>query len=246
MMRLAICDDSKLAVSQLQDFIYSYSQQKGNLLTIKTFCSSNELLSALKQGETFDFYFLDIIMPGISGMDLAQEIRTKDESSSIVFVTTSPEYALASYDVEAFSYLLKPINPLRLSIILDKLILNKKSKVADGILVKEKGTLRNIPYYSIKFVEVKKDKLFYHLNTGESIECYGTLKDIEKKLLAYPQFTKPHRSFLVNMNYIQKLDAKELQMTDCQSIVPISQGNLSNFKAEYTAFLRQSIKNKNQ
>lgn len=107
-MKIAICDDDLTELNRITAFLDEYSKTKRILLTCKTFCSSIELASTAMQ-ESYDLYLLDILMPALNGIELAREIRNFDRAADLIFLTSSPEYAVDSYTVKASDYLLKPV-----------------------------------------------------------------------------------------------------------------------------------------
>lgn len=107
-MKIAICDDDKTEQLQILELLEGYFKGRKNKPAIKTFSSSIELASIARY-EQFDLYLLDVIMPILNGIELAKEIRGFDKASDIIFLTSSPEFAVESYTVKASNYLVKPI-----------------------------------------------------------------------------------------------------------------------------------------
>ncbi len=105
MLKIGICDDLAAEREQLKTLLFAKFPQ----LTILEYASGETLLEGLAQGETIDLLFLDICMGGINGIETAAEIRKKYKKMPILFLTTSPEFAVASYRVQAQDYLLKPV-----------------------------------------------------------------------------------------------------------------------------------------
>ena len=147
---------------------------------------------------------LDVLMPGMTGMDAAREIRTFDAAAEIVFLTTSPGFAYESYGVRAIEYLLKPLNSKLLYPVLDRLH-RREQKPQDGLTVKSDGVLLRLPFAQLSYVEVNGKHLYFHLADGTVREVAGSLKDYEPLLLVRPEFMRIHRSYIVNMLQIDEL-----------------------------------------
>ena len=111
-MKIAICDDDRQELSHILSLLDSYQAQQHVTFTICPFHDSRKLADTLSETQ-YNLYLLDIIMPEITGMELAKEIRSFDKAADIIFLTTSPEYAVESYTVKATNYLMKPIVPDR-------------------------------------------------------------------------------------------------------------------------------------
>lgn len=108
MIRIAVCDDSPDFLQRAVDMVERWSQQCGIPTEIYPFDNGDALLS--KNAVThMDIIFLDIIMPLQNGIDTAKELRQNDNAAKIIFLTSSPEFALESYEVKAQGYLLKPV-----------------------------------------------------------------------------------------------------------------------------------------
>lgn len=114
-MKIAIVDDLELDAEQLSHLILSYMKEHRIPAAVPEIFSNGETFLASFTAGSFDIVFLDIYMDGLSGMETARKIRALDASCRIVFVTTSPDFAVDSYDVNAAFYLLKPVTMERVS-----------------------------------------------------------------------------------------------------------------------------------
>ena len=119
-MKIAICDDNRQELSHILSLLDNYQAKQNLAFTICPFHNSRDLADTLS-GTRYDLFLLDIIMPDITGMELARKIRSFDKSADIIFLTTSPEYAVESYTVKATNYLMKPIVPERFYETLDEI-----------------------------------------------------------------------------------------------------------------------------
>lgn len=218
-MKIAICDDNSLEIARISAFIDTYIRENAAPLTYKTFQSATELISNVST-VNYNILLLDILMPGINGMQAAQEIRSFDEGVKIVFLTSSPEYAVESYAVKAYDYILKPVSKHKLFSILDEVIAEEQ-KPLDGLTVKTQFGMARILFSNLAFIEVMNKKLYFNLVDGSVREVTSSLNKIEDKLLARPEFIKVHRSYIVNLWQVSELGSKKLVTHSIQS-VPIS------------------------
>ena len=124
-MYIAVCDDQTEELGSLTELIGAWETDRGTPVRVKSFRSAAELLDAARH-ERFTLYLLDIMMPGLNGMDAAREIRGFDKAADIIFLTSSPGFAYDSYSVQALEYLLKPIRTKTLYPILDRLELRER------------------------------------------------------------------------------------------------------------------------
>lgn len=198
------------------------------------FQSAAGLLDAARK-EPFTLYLLDVLMPGLDGMEAARELRGLDASSGIVFLTASPEFAYQSYSVRALDYLLKPVRGENLFPILDRLSLEER-RPQDGLTVKCGSTLVRVPFSQLAYVEVNRKRLYFNLAGGQVREASGTLNDYEPLLLARPEFMRVHRSYIVNMLQAEELSPNGIRTFSGQSL-PVSRLLYPQVRKDYLNLL---------
>lgn len=218
-MRIAICDDDSQELNRISSFIDTYRLERITPLTYNTFQSATELVSKVSGGN-YSILLLDILMPGINGMQAAQEIRTFDAGVKIVFLTSSPEFAVESYQVKAYDYILKPVSKEKLFSMLDAVIAEEQVPM-EGLSVKTHSGMARILFSKLAFVEIKNKKLYFHMADGSVQEVTSSLSTFEEELLARTEFIKVHRSYIVNLWQVGELRLKEF-ITNAGKIVPIS------------------------
>lgn len=219
MLKIAICDDDIGELSSISNIIKRYKDEKKVALKHDAFLSAIELLETIRSG-IYDILLLDILMPGVNGMQAAREVREFDNEIKIIFLTSSPEFAVESYTVDAHYYLIKPATTGKLFPLLDKLFVDAQ-RAEDALHIKLVSGIVRIPFNKLEFLEVIRKKLYFHLTDGSTKEISGSLADFEKQLLCRDEFIKAHRSYIVNMGYIQELGTREL-ITYANQRVPIS------------------------
>ncbi|MGS0763412.1 LytR/AlgR family response regulator transcription factor [Syntrophomonas curvata] len=218
-MKIAVCDDDSQELERISSFIDTYKRESKVPLICKTFQSATELISSMGSGD-YDILLLDILMPGINGMQAAHEIRAFDAGVKIVFLTSSPEFAVESYAVKAYDYILKPVSKDKLFSILDA-VMAEEQKSLEGLTVKTQLGMARILFSRLAFVEIMNKKLYFHLADGGVQEVTASLAAFEEELLARAEFVKVHRSYIVNLWQVGELGSKEL-ITHAGKTVPIS------------------------
>ena len=233
-MYIAVCDDQAKELENLTNLLHIWQEEHQTALRYETFQNATELLITAEK-ERFTLYLLDVMMPGTDGMAAAREIRSFDETADIVFLTSSPDFAYASYGVHALDYLLKPIQPEMLFPILNRLSL-REQEPRDDLLLKRGATLIRVPVSQLTYVEVMNKHLYYHLTDGTVHEISGTLKQCETLLLSHPEFKQIHRSYIVNL-----LQVIELSHTAVKTIsgkkLPVSRGLYPELQKDYVQLL---------
>ena len=202
-MYIAVCENQKEELSAVTELLERWQADRKAAVRWRTFSNAGELLEAARR-EGFTLYLLDVMMPGLDGMEAAREIRTFDTAADIVFLTASPGFAYESYGVRALEYLLKPVKAELLYPVLDGLLLREK-RPQDGLTLKTGGALIRVPFSQLAYVEVNGKHLYFNMADGSVREISGSMKDYETLLLARREFAKVHRSYIVNMLQIEKL-----------------------------------------
>ena len=237
MLKIAVCDDNITDLSNIVSILDDYLalQRDKNKIQFAAFHSAVDLIAAMESGQVYDLVLLDILMPFMTGMDAAKEIRQFNQDVKIIFMTSSPEFAVESYSVDAYYYALKPIWKEKLFILLDKVISETEIQLGTSLLIKSKTGLTRIYINRLEFAEVIGRNIHYHLTDGSAIEAVGSMSELEKGLLSYPCFIKPHRSYIINMEYIDTLSLREIKMRSL-ALVPIAKASYSNVKSTYIKF----------
>ncbi|NMA33357.1 MAG: response regulator transcription factor [Clostridiaceae bacterium] len=236
MIQIAACDDDIDELSNIVQLISQYRASRNLNCELAAFPNGFELISAVEKGRTFDIYCLDIIMPGFTGIDAAKEIRTHDKNALILFLTSSSAFVLESYSVKAANYILKPVTKEKLFAALDEMLEHIKVQENEAsVIVRSNEGIRRILIDNLVFVEVIGRNVLYHLRSGNVVECAESFSSACSRLLKYECFIRPHRSYLVNMQYVDTIDNHRITL-QTRSSVPIAQGRAREVKEQYLAY----------
>lgn len=228
-MRIAICDDILLFRQQAMEFLTQW-ESKPEDLQVEAFEDADSLLCA-HNCRPFDIILLDVVMPLLSGIEAARELRQQDKAVKIVFLTSSADFAVDSYTVKANNYLLKPIQPQVLWDCLDELVQEIRQN-ARAINIKCAKTVRRVEIQSIEYIEAQNKHVVFSLADGQTIQSIEPLYTYENLLLLSDGFFKCSRSYIVNIHRIQSYTTKELKTcSGCR--IPISRSCQKEFEAAY-------------
>lgn len=238
-MRIAVCDDDVKFLQELSELLKQYGEENHCNIEYKIYTNPLELVNQIEKGMHYDVILLDVYMPGINGIQCAKDIRTYDSFVKIIFLTFSTEFAVESYSVRAYQYLLKPLKKEDLFFTL-KLLEKESETFEKNILVfKSKTGITKIALLKLEYCEVINRKITLHLTNGEEYECNLKMNELEEKLKEYGMFLKPHRSFLVNMDYIQTLTAQSIVLEGGIKI-PVPREKYAQIKQTYMEYIFQS------
>ncbi len=198
MLNIAIIDDEAEAIALLESYIGRYCEKRGIECNVSRFGNPVRFLASFKP--IYDIIFLDIDMPNMNGMDVARGIRKTDGDVALIFVTNMARYAIRGYEVDADDFVVKPVKYPGFEIKLDRVIKKHGAKDKPRVVVYEDGVMRYAPVSEIRYVEVIKHNIIYHMAGGE-YEKRGTLKN-EAKLFEENGFVQCNKSCLVNLRYV--------------------------------------------
>jgi hypothetical protein len=235
MIKIAFCDDDMEVLHQMNELIDRYRVERNEDITYAAFQSPFELLTEIEKGIRPDILFLDVVMPGQNGMDVAKEIRQYDTNMKIIFLTSSPEFAVESYSVGAYFYQLKPIWEESFFRLMDAVLAECEKKKKNSLILRSKDGITRIDLQQLEYCEVLGRKLLFHLENGAVLESAGSLDDLAVQLMQYSNFFRPHRSFLVNMEYIQNISSRSIKMVN-DAEIPIPHGKCSEIKNTYMEY----------
>ena len=235
-MKIAVCDDDLTFLQELSDMLNQYGSENNCSMEYKTFTNPLELAAQIEKGIHYDAIFLDVFMPGINGIQCAKDIRFLDDFVKIIFLTTSSEFAVESYAVRAYQYLLKPLQKENLFLTLRLLENELKSAEKNIFILKSKNAVTKILLSKLEYCEVINRKIILHLSNGEEVDCNLRMNELEEKLKDFGMFLKPHRSFLVNMDYIQTLASHSILM-ECGVKIPVPREKYAQIKQEYMEYI---------
>ena len=235
MIKIAFCDDDMEVLHQMNELLDRYRVERNEDITYAAFQSPFELLTEIEKGIRPDILFLDVVMPGQNGMAVAKEIRQYDTNMKIIFLTSSPEFAVESYSVGAYFYQLKPIWEESFFRLMDSVLAECEKKKKNSLILRSKDGITRIDLQQLEYCEVLGRKLLFHLENGAVLESAGSLDDLAGQLMQYSNFFRPHRSFLVNMEYIQNISSRSIKMVN-DAEIPIPHGKCSEIKNTYMEY----------
>lgn len=238
-MRVAVCDDDEREINHLSELITEYQLSRGVSLECHFFHNSVDFLCDVKGGE-YDLVLLDVVMPGISGIKAAQELRERDKNVKLVFISLSPEFAVESYSVDAYNYLLKPVDADALFLLLDKAGKELSIQEEQGFALKNREGVVRLSFGEIEFVEVINKKVSFHMTDGVIREVTAALADIAGELLTRQEFIKTHRSYIVNLNCVQSIGVN-CAVTKRGHSIPVSRQRHNQVQNAYMNFLNRTV-----
>ena len=205
MLKIAICDDEKEFRSAAEQMLKLYMADKSAQFLADTFDVSSDLIDATEKGTIYDIYLLDIYMPGITGMSIATELRSRGVKSPIIFLTSSTDHALEAFGVDATHYLLKPYTKDSFYVGMDKAMQSIASHKNDSVILKVDNDYRSIPVSKLIYCEAEDKYQRLYLENGERLLVRISGTELYKLLSEFDSFYHCGRAHIINLNHISRV-----------------------------------------
>lgn len=232
-MEIAICDDEKIMRDIVKEKCEAYFKGRGILYNIIMFRNGAELV---KYKDGLDIIFLDIEMPEIDGFNAAQYFRNKKIEVPIIFLTSHAELMQKAFKVKAFRYLIKPIVTDEFNEAIAEAI---QEVLSEKVIVKYKDSSNVVNIKDIFYIESLGDNTAVYAKnqyfvSGEPLKGWA-------EILGNKAFFQTHKSFLVNLEYVKKIEKGKVFLTYEYS-VPVSIRNSKKIKEKMVEYVRTNAK----
>lgn len=233
MLRIAIVEDELSYIHTLEEYLHRYEAENRITFQISTFLDGLEIASEYRAG--YDIILLDIQMKHMDGMTTAETIRRLDEDVTFIFITSTVQFAVQGYLVDALGYVVKPVSYLAFSQILKKAVrqAEKRSTKTYLDIEVETGQLR-LDTSHIYYVESQRHNVIVHTENGHFLTS-GPLKRMEL-LLSDKGFSKCHNAYLVNLRHVTGVLQNSVLLSDGQTL-PVSRSRKKAFMETLTDFI---------
>ena len=237
MLTICICDDNQQDIAHIQAMTERLSREHPEFsLRSCAFSSPFALLERLEKQDGFDLYLLDILMPRLKGLELARRIRASGGTAEVIFLTSSREYALDAFEVDACGYLLKPVDWEKFQHVVLSAVRRLAEPDSPFFLLKTKTGLRKLLFRDLVMVESFNHSRVCTLTDGSKAVTSDTLASLLELLSADPRFFSPHRAYIINLEHVAALNASHVLMSLGQH-VPVSRASLSSLKKAYMDYI---------
>ena len=236
MIQIAICDDEENSREYLKVLIKQAEDVLGTSYQISEFSNGKDLLDAQTE---WDLLFLDIeLNETLSGMDMAKLLRSRASKREqiLIFVTGFKEYVFDAFDVDAFHYLIKPVDKEKFLSVFQKAIQQINTKKESQVkTIHIQNGMRNkiISTDDVFYIESQNHKILLHTKNG-IFDDYARIRDLEEQLQG--QFFRIHKGYLVNFVYLAHYTKTEVVLTN-GDILPLSKYKYADFVKAYLRFM---------
>ena len=231
----AIVEDDPSAAQALEHHLALFGEKHGCEFSVARFGEADSFLRDYQP--RYDVVFLDIKMPGTDGMSAAEQLRRADQSVMLIFVTSMVQYAVQGYDVNAFDFIVKPVNPTAFEMKLKRAVRALKLARGTELALNAGGVTRLLPSSAIRYIEVMDHDLTYHTEQGV-FSVRGKLSSVEQKLPA-ASFFRCSVSYLINLRYVTQFTGDQVCVAG--EWLRVSRGRKKELAAAVAAYLGQGV-----
>ena len=214
MIRVAVCDNDTKSLEAVSVLLDQYAEKGERTLVVEQFETSSALLDRVEKGTKYDVYIMEINMMGVTGISVARELRARKIEYPIIFLTSTPEFALQAFEVNATQYLLKTYSKERFFDALDKAVKELKGVVGRTILLKAEGEYHNIDVKQILYSESNNNYQYIYLKDGTMLRVRMTSGALYEQLKKHECFYRCGRTYILNVEQISKINAKSIVLSD--------------------------------
>lgn len=229
---IAVCDDIQMNTEEIAKMTEEVCLEEQISPEISCFQSAEKLLDEIKEGNRYDLMLLDVMMPELDGMELARILRTQNERTSIVFISSNREMAMQGYEVSAARYLAKPLEKDKLKEAI--LFCYEQYRKERELLLPVNGSVRKVAPKDIYYIEIVGRKCKIRLEK-EEWDTSLSIAELEA-MLSGQDFIRCHQSFLVNCRYIRSFRTSSMELTDGRN-VPVSKHRIKEVRQAFFDYM---------
>lgn len=231
MIRIGVVDDQMESRNLLQSYLARYEHEQGTQFSVEEFTDGSELTAAYRP--RFDIIFLDVQMENLDGFATARMIREVDPAVILIFVTNMAQFAIKGYEVDALSYLLKPVPYFAFSQELKRSLERLDRARDDHIVLSVGGEVTRVNLADVVYIESIKHRLVFHTRDGK-LSMIGTLKEMSAQLEGRG-FCRSNSYLLVNLRYVEGFNDGESRLTG-GIVLPVSRARKKLFLEALTGY----------
>lgn len=241
MISIALCDDEKKYLDYYSKILKNMIKDHQIQFELVTFNNGDSLLFYLENDPLrFQIFILDVMMPSISGIDLAKKIKKINPNARIIFLTSTKDFVFDAFDVLPVNYILKSSDDKKLkNVVIDLITKIDEHIISDNFVYHTKKQVISIPFSKIVYFEVYHRIITIHVLNQPNFEFYSSLKSLEK-LIDPNRFVRIYRSYILNMQYIKRLNYNELELKD-GTVLPISRMFFNKVKEKFSIFINKNL-----
>lgn len=210
-MRIVIVDDDKDYSERAKEIVQSFFKEIEEAVLVKKCTDGNVLLGELKSGRHYDIYFLDVEMPEINGLDLAREIKSMDENAAIIFLSAYEKYAIPSYKLQAYYYILKEECESEIPVVLKRIWQERLEAQKDYYMIHHSFYGKRVRLNDIVYLVREKKYVVFRCIGGKEYRERGSLRE-KYCMLPNDRFAYIDRGYIVNLKHVSNWEGDTIRL----------------------------------
>ena len=232
MIRIGIVEDDPASSALLVEYLRRYEREHDEQFAVAMFTDGEQVVAGYRPD--FDVLLLDVEMPNLDGFSAAHRIRQIDADVVLIFITNMTQHAIKGYEVDALSYMLKPLRYFAFSQELKRSVARLRRRSADYLLLAVDGGLARVATDDIVFLESAKHRTTVHTVDGR-YSVVGPLKALEAQLEG-KDFFRSNSGYLVNLRHVLAIQGSSVLLVGGHDLL-ISRARKKAFLAALTDYL---------
>lgn len=225
MIRIGVVEDDPLGVDVVLSHLDRLQRETGERFKVRAFSDGSEILGSYRPH--WDLLLLDIQMQDVDGMETARRIREVDSEVIIIFITSSPQYAVSGYEVGALSYLLKPVAYAAFAREMERSLAHLRSTPRRDMLFSTvDGVRHRVDLADVLYLESLKHRVA--VQTQQTRHLVATSMRAMEAELAEDSFHRIHSAYLVNLHHVIEVDGNDCRVRG-GTVLPISRARKRDF-----------------
>ncbi len=235
MYQIALCDDMASELMQAEELLDAYGKKHPELkYQTEKFENAQKMLVSIKEKGKPDLLLIDVFMPGETGIEAVRKLRGEGVDTPVIFLTTSREYALEAYQVDALQYLVKPLEKEKFFHAMDLAFETLRKEGREPLVFKTSGGLKQITPDQIIYCEAQRNYQILFLKE-ETVKIRITGGELYRILQGFSEFLRCGSSYIINLNHITAVDREEICM-DNGSRIYVPRNKATEFRKMYFSF----------
>jgi DNA-binding LytR/AlgR family response regulator len=232
MLEIAICEDDIIQQERLEILLSEIGLQES--INLRKFDSGERLIKSYESGDRYGIILLDMQLDQLDGIQTAEIIRKYDKNCLIIIITTIMEYAVEGYSIDAYDFMLKPVDKVKFSRVIYNAIKELQNRMNKTYLIQTRYITKAIKLSEIQFIESNRNRVIIHTNK-ESYTSNENVSSLDEKL-RNDGFARISRYYIVNIYHVKEIKVKKLILQTGEELI-YSEKYRDNIKEEYVKFM---------